>query len=320
MHSRLFDLFGEPVPAYFTMLMVGFALATWVGARWAKRSGFDHNTIIDLGLYALIFGVGGARILHVIADGYFWDYVHLCTDPSLVGWRITHAECTAVAGVWDAAANVCRPAGRDCFAWAEFWNGGLAYYGGLVAAAAYGIYFLKKERFPLLKGVDMVGMVIPLGLFFGRLGCFLGGCCFGQPVHGDGILPVIFPGGSPASEAEWKLGLLTSPNIQSLPVHPTQLYESIGSLAIAAFCMLWVHPRKRFDGQVMLVFLALYAILRFVLEFMRADDRGALFGLSTSQLIGVCILALVAYLWGELKGRASAPNDATLPPAPKDAA
>ncbi|NOY91995.1 MAG: prolipoprotein diacylglyceryl transferase [Deltaproteobacteria bacterium] len=306
MHSRLFDLFGEPVPAYFTMLMLGFALATLVGSRWAKRSGFDHNTVIDLGLYALIFGVGGARILHVIADGYFWDYVHLCTDPSKVGWQITHAECSAVEGLWDAAANVCRPAARDCFAWAEFWNGGLAYYGGLVAATIFGVYFLKKERFPLLKGADMVGMVVPLGLFFGRLGCFLGGCCFGQPVH-EGVLSVVFPGGSPASEAEWKLGLLSSPNLASLPVYPTQLYESLGSLAIAAFCMLWVHPRKRFDGQVMLVFLALYAILRFVLEFYRADDRGGLFGMSTSQLIGVGILGVVAYLWGELKKRATPP-------------
>ncbi len=304
MHSRLFDLFGEPVPAYFTMLMLGFSLATLVGSRWAKRSGFDHNTIIDLGLYSLIFGVGGARILHVIADGYFWDYVHLCTDPSKVGWQITQGECTSVEGLWDAAASVCRPAARDCFAWAEFWNGGLAYYGGLVAAVIFGIYFLKKEHFPLLKGVDMVGMVVPLGLFFGRLGCFLGGCCFGQPVHEHGVLSVIFPGGSPASEAEWKLGLLGSPNLPSLPIYPTQLYESLGSLAIAAFCMLWVHPRKRFDGQVMLVFLALYAILRFVLEFYRADDRGGLFGLSTSQLIGVAILGVVAYLWGELKKRA----------------
>ena len=73
-------------------------------------------------------------------------------------------------------------------------------------------------------------------------------------------------------------------------MHPTQIYESAASLAIAAFCLLWVHGRKRYDGQVFAAFLALYAIARFLLEFLRRDDRGGLLGLSTSQLIGVALL------------------------------
>ena len=82
MRSTLFTIFGEPVPAYFTLLMIGFAFATYLCQRGARRMGFDHDTMIDLGLFALIWGVIGGRGLHVIADGYFWDYVHLCTDPS----------------------------------------------------------------------------------------------------------------------------------------------------------------------------------------------------------------------------------------------
>src|SRR5262249_20312836 len=141
MHPTLIELFGEPLSTYFSLLVLGFGLATWLGARWAKRSGLSHDTVIDLGLYSLIAGVAGARLLHVFADGYFWDYVHLCTDPSKVVWRITEGQCRQAEAVWDAASRVCKPAGRDCFAWLAFWNGGLTYYGGLIAATAYAVRF-----------------------------------------------------------------------------------------------------------------------------------------------------------------------------------
>ena len=171
----------------------------------------------------------------------------------------------------------------------------------LIAASVYGLYFLRKERFPVLKGVDLAGMTVPIGLFFGRMGCFLGGCCFGSQCDEDFWGAVRFPGWSAASESQWKAGLLDWPSVPSLAIYPTQLYEAIGCLAIAAFCGLVVRPRKRFDGQVMLVFLALYAVLRFILEYYRADDRGAVFGLSTSQWVGVGILVVVGVFWQRLR-------------------
>jgi len=311
MLPRLAEVFGQPIPAYFTMLVIGFSLATWLGARWAKRSRLDHDAIIDLGLFALIAGVAGARILHVVADGYFWDYVHLCTDPSLVDWHVTRTECQEIEGVWDAAEGVCKPAEADCFAWAAFWRGGLTYYGGLAAATAFGLWFLRRERFPMLKAADMAGMVIPLGLFWGRLGCFLGGCCFGTRT--DGMLGVRFREWSPASRSAHQEGVLEAPWMESLPVHPAQLYEASGCLAIAAAMMLWLHPRKRFDGQVFLGFLGLYAVLRFFLEIVRADDRGGLLGLSTSQLIGILVVLVCALVWIRLRGRA--PQTPPSPPA-----
>ena len=291
-------IFGQPLPAYFTMLAIGFALATFLSARAAKRMELSHDTMIDLGLFSLIMGVLGGRLLHVIADGYFWDYVHMCTDPSLVEWKITRAECLGpnVEGIWNSAKQVCQPKEGDCFAWAKFWNGGLAYYGGLIAASIFGVRFLDKEKFPRWKGIDLAGMVIPLGLFWGRMGCFLGGCCFGQVLPESHWAAVRFPAWSPASRKQWELHQLDHPSLESLPVHPTQLYEAIGCLAIAAFCMLWLRPRKRFDGQLLLAFLGLYAALRFVIEFFRADDRGALLGLTTSQLIGVAVVVVVGVL------------------------
>jgi phosphatidylglycerol:prolipoprotein diacylglycerol transferase len=296
-------LFGESVPAYFVMLMIGFAVATLVAARAAKRAGLDPDVIIDLSLLSLITGTLGGRLLHVFADGFFWDYVHLCTNPDAVIWHSVSSrlECTQLGGRWDLAASLCHAVDRDCFAWAEFWNGGLAYYGGLIAATFSGIAFLRREHFPVGKGVDLVGAVLPLGIFFGRLGCFLGGCCFG--VQTQGRLGVAFPGDSPASYEQFEHGLLSSKELPSLPVHPTQLYEAIGCLAIAAWLLGYALPRKRFDGQVLLQFLGAYAVLRFGIEYLRADDRGAWLGLSTSQLIGVVIFALVAFARARLAAR-----------------
>lgn len=299
MQGRLFTLFegtglAVPVPSYFLLLVAGFIFATALGALWAKRIGQDPDVIINLGLAMLLAGVAGGRLLHVIADGYFWDYVHLCTDPSKVAWRITQTECGGLeASAWDAAAGVCRPTKSNCWAWAEFYRGGLTYYGGFLGAALVARWLLKSDRFKFWRAADMAGLVVPVGLTFGRLGCLLAGCCFG--VQTSGPLGLVFPSHSPASEQQWKAGLLESPFAPSLAVHPTQIYESVGSLILAAVLLLWLHGRKRYDGQVFLGFVAGYAVLRFLLEFMRDDDRGGLLGLSTSQLIGVVLVG--AAVW-----------------------
>ena len=99
----------------------------------------------------------------------------------------------------------------------------------------------------------------------------------------------------------------------SHPVHPTQIYESALSLAIAAFCLLVVHGRKRYDGQVFATFLGLYAIGRFALEYLRADDRGGLLSLSTSQLIGLALLACAIAIHVK-RGRSIAASPAATAP------
>src|SRR6185436_18749046 len=186
----------------------------------------------------------------------------------------------------------CHPAQRDCLYWAKFWAGGFTYYGGFIGAVLASWYLLKRDRFPYWRAADMAGFVVPVGLAFGRMGCLLAGCCFG--IRTDSGLGLVFPGNSPASESQFKAHELTSMHLPSFAVHPTQLYESAASLAIAAACLLYVHPRKRYDGQVFLAFVALYAAARFVLEFWRSDDRGGFFGLSTSQLIGIALIGAVA--------------------------
>lgn len=296
MHPDLFRIFGIAFPSYFVLLVSGFLFATAAGALWARRIGENADVVVDLGLAMLLAGVAGSRILHVVADGYFWDYVHLCTDPARVDWPIDKGECLSSAydGVWDAARSVCHPKSADCFAWAKFWAGGLTYYGGLVGASIAAWFLLERDKFPFWKAADMAGFAIPIGLAFGRMGCLMAGCCFGATC--DLPWAISFPWKSAASEAQFKAHLLPSAKMWSLPVHPTQIYESAASLAIAAACLLWVHPRKRYDGQVFAAFLALYAVARFVLEFWRRDDRGGLLGLSTSQLLGVAMLGAAALI------------------------
>jgi phosphatidylglycerol:prolipoprotein diacylglycerol transferase len=252
--------------------------------------------IVDLGLAMLLAGVAGARILHVFADGHFWEYVHLCTDPSQVDWPLDRAECVSAAydGVWDSARALCHPKTSDCFAWAKFWAGGLTYYGGLIGATAAAFFLLRRDRFPFWKAADMAGFAMPMGLAFGRMGCLLAGCCFGAVTD----LPwgLSFPPRSPASDAQAKEHLLHTARMWSQPVHPTQVYESAASLLIAFVCLYVVLPRKRYDGQVFAASLVLYAVARFAVEFLRRDDRGGAVGLSTSQLIGVGLIVVAAVI------------------------
>jgi phosphatidylglycerol---prolipoprotein diacylglyceryl transferase len=311
-HPDLFQLFGISFPSYFVLLLSGFLFATAAGALWARRIGESADVVVDLGLAMLLAGVVGARLLHVVADGYFMDYVHLCTDPSKVDWPVDRVDCLSAAydGAWDAARSVCHPRAPDCFAWAKFWAGGLTYYGGLIAASGAAWFLLKRDRFPFWKAADMAGFAIPLGLGFGRMGCLLAGCCFGTTC--DLPWAVAFPWRSAASEEQFRDHLLASPKMWSLPVHPTQLYESAASLAIAAVCLLWVHGRKRYDGQVFAAFLALYAVARFFLEMLRRDDRGGLLGLSTSQLLGVAMLGAAAAIHAA-RGRRGPPLEGVRP-------
>src|SRR3984957_3646487 len=150
MRPELFQVADVSFPSYFVLLLSGFLFATAVGALWARRVGENPDVVVDLGIAMLLSGVAGGRILHVLADGYFWDYVHLCTDPSRVDWKLTKVDCLSASygGLWDAAKDVCHPKETDCFAWAKFWAGGLTYYGGFIGASIGAYYLLKRDRFP----------------------------------------------------------------------------------------------------------------------------------------------------------------------------
>jgi phosphatidylglycerol:prolipoprotein diacylglycerol transferase len=309
-------------PAYFTLLTIGFAFATLLTWRDAKQLKIDPDRIIDLNLYMVIFGVLGARVLHVIADGHFMDYVNMCIAPETI-----HAEgnvpasCTTDAQCGDyflcnTAAGHCHPP-RDCLIAFKIWRGGLAYYGGFLGAVAFGLYYIRKHRLPMWRVTDLAAYAIPMGLFWGRMGCFLNGCCFGKVTHS--AWGVVFPKGGAAWRMHRDQGLLPHPTAAALPVHPTQLYSALANLAIFALLYFGLRPRKRFDGQVFWWFGILYAISRAVTEIWRDDERGVVLGfISTSQIISVPWLALSFYMLHRLK-RASLPQPAAAEPAPEQA-
>ena len=164
----------------------------------------------------------------------------------------------------------------------DFLRSGGVFYGGLIGAVLVGYLLMRRYRLPWWKTADACAPGIAIGNFFGRQGCFAAGCCWGKPTD--------LPWGVKFSELGHEItGVPTDAYL-----HPTQLYESFAMLLVFGF-LLWLHKRKRFDGQVVLTYALLYAVIRFAIEFVRDDPRGdilgltTLTGLSTSQLISIVV-------------------------------
>jgi phosphatidylglycerol---prolipoprotein diacylglyceryl transferase len=182
----------------------------------------------------------------------------------------------------------------------DFLRSGGVFYGGFLAAVATAFLLVRRYRLPWWKTADAFAPAIALGQSIGRQGCFAAGCCWGGPTT--------MPWGVRFSERGHEVTGVPA----HVDLHPTQLYESFGALAIFLL-LLWLHRRKQFDGQIVLLYGALYALLRFTVEFFRDDPRGdllgltSLTGLSTSQLISLLVgAASVALL---VLRRRRAPRD-----------
>ena len=164
----------------------------------------------------------------------------------------------------------------------DFLRSGGVFYGGLLGAMAVGYFLMKRYKLPWWKTADACAPGVAIANFFGRQGCFAAGCCWGEPTT--------LPWGVKFTEQGHQItGVPTDSYL-----HPTQLYESFAMLLVFLF-LLWLHKRKRFDGQVILAYALLYSVIRFAIEFVRDDPRGDVFGLtsltglSTSQLISLVI-------------------------------
>jgi phosphatidylglycerol:prolipoprotein diacylglycerol transferase len=177
----------------------------------------------------------------------------------------------------------------DVFRW---WDGGIVAYGGFLGGFAGTLVFCRIHRISALDWADCAAPALCIGLMITRIGCFLGGCDFGRPWNGPWA--VQFPAGSPAFEQQTLQGLLPFGATQSLPVHPTQLYESLAGLVLLVFVMA-VRRRRTFSGQPFVAFVMGYAVLRYLIEIVRADtNRGAIGALSTSQIIAIATFVLAA--------------------------
>ena len=167
-------------------------------------------------------------------------------------------------------------------------SGGV-FYGGLITATLVAFWYIRRHNLPFWTTCDMFAPGIALGHVIGRVGCLMAGCCYGKP-----------------SSAPWAI-TFTDPfaaaNVGTplnVPLHPTQLYEAGAELLILILLLVTERKGRPFPGRTFWGYMFLYAVSRFIIEFYRADERGLIMGLSTSQFISVVLaplsLAMLVFL------------------------
>jgi phosphatidylglycerol---prolipoprotein diacylglyceryl transferase len=166
-------------------------------------------------------------------------------------------------------------------------SGGV-FYGGLIAAVAVCIYQLRKHKLPLWISADLFAPGIALGYMVGRLGCLLAGCCYGRPT--EVAWAITFTDPAAAMNVGTPLGVA---------LHPTQLYEAFAGLLILVTLLVTEHRGRQFAGRTFWLFVLMYSVLRFGIEFFRGDERGVVLAvLSTSQFISLVLFPLsLGMLW-----------------------
>jgi phosphatidylglycerol---prolipoprotein diacylglyceryl transferase len=271
-------LFTYPyVASYSTMMLLGFVAGWWLARRRAPLFGIAPKHLDNLGLLLPVAGLFGARFFA----------------------RLFYAKVSFVEAL-------------------RFWEGdGLVFYGGFLFCIGTILVYGVIRRLNLVKLCDCLAPSAALGLAFGRVGCFLGGCCWGdlcvdsatlakvepitiQQIHTvptisqpGWVAAVRFPPKSEPFKQQVKLGLIREDAAGSLPVHPVQLYEAVLAGVLAGM----LHRKFKGDqiaGSAALSLLMGYAVIRFLTEYLRADNKQYAFGLTISQVISVEILLVCA--------------------------
>jgi phosphatidylglycerol:prolipoprotein diacylglycerol transferase len=295
---------GVPLHTYGLMIAVGFASAVAVAARLARREwpGAEgekkREQILDMSMWALVGGIGGAKLLFILVN-----------LPDYVGH---FSEFFGSPGKLLGALG-----------------GGFVFYGGLLGAMGTSYWFARKHDIQWLRLADLCIPTVSLGQCFGRLGCFSAGCCWGEVAGKSVHWAARFPGAglakdvfghlshtaslvfaSQVTDDRWvmvstgqvfhhpvegavRIADWVAQHGTTLPVHPTQLYESVGQLGMFLL-LLWMRRYRRFHGQILALWLMGYAVLRSTVELFRGDlERGTLHGLLEQSLGWVSLAARV---------------------------
>jgi phosphatidylglycerol:prolipoprotein diacylglycerol transferase len=256
-HPIAFSVFGFPVYWYGIFAAIGFVSAFSTAARRAPREGLSGDAIMNLAPWIIGGAIIGARLLYVLT---FWKE---------------------------------QFAGQPIYYIVTVGRHGFVFYGGLIGACLGTIIYCWRGKYPLWKVADIMAPSVALGHGFGRIGCFMTGCCFGRPT--DLPWAVHFP---PGGEAPVGVGL-----------HPTQIYEALLNFTFS-FVLLALYRRKKFDGQIFAIYLLGYAILRAFVEMFRGDYDTHYFGVLTpGQMAGVIIfsIGIALWIWLARKGAALRP-------------
>ncbi|MCX8107832.1 MAG: prolipoprotein diacylglyceryl transferase [Verrucomicrobiae bacterium] len=242
------DFGSIKVTWYGIAVVCGFVAGLWTASRRAQNAKLDPEAVADLGLWLMIGGIAGARFWYVAAN-----------------WK----EEFAGRPLWEVLA---------------IFRGGLVFYGGLVGAALATILYARARALPLWKLADVLAPSIPLGHFFGRIGCFINGCCYGS-----------------ACSLPWAVRYRDIPyDNPGQPLHPVQLYEAFLNIVLYVY-LARHHATKKFDGEVFAHYLAAYGIVRFGVEFFRGDyaARYIIGWLTPGQIASVifCLAGLMIWVW-----------------------
>lgn len=230
MFPTIFSFGPFHIHSYGVMVAVGVMFGITLMNRLAGKINISSDTIIDVSTVVLITGFLSARLFYV---AQFW--------PVYVS----------------APLNILK-----------IWEGGLVVYGGLIGGLIGFATYVKLKKFSFLVMLDLFTPATALAQGFGRIGCFLNGCCFGTPSH----MPwaVKFP-------------------FLNTHVHPTQLYESLFCFVLAGF-LVWIWKKRLQAGIVSALYFMLYAAGRFVLEFFRGDNPKVLYGLTGYQYVSLFVI------------------------------
>jgi phosphatidylglycerol:prolipoprotein diacylglycerol transferase len=240
-----------PVHSYGFLISIGLLVGVLLAVRRGRSVGMDIAATLDLTFYSVVVGLLGARVLYVLMHAN--DYVRLCRG---VGLPRTFGEKFS-----------------DCTAALRFWQGGLVFLGGAVLAAVVMLIYGRRRGLALGDVADVLAPSVSIAHVFGRIGCFLVGCCYGKPwARGVHFVPDSVAYSELLAHRGLFIGAPFTPGL-----HPTQLYEAAGELLVFAF-LLWLWQRRKFPGMVALGYAFAYGILRFLVEIFRGDAvRGFLF-------------------------------------------
>jgi len=259
MKSILFNIWGYPVFSYPFFILLSYLVGGFIFINMARKDRRNWSETLDVLLIGTISSVLGAKLFHVLFEAK--------------GHILSNGEIAL--GIVDLLKD-------DPWHFARFLDPGYVFYGGLLISAGLVWIYLKKKSvyWPLAYG-DYAAFALTVGIFLGRIGCFLGGCCFGKSTL----------------HVPWAVMYPEKP-LQDLGfVHPTQLYDAFYGLW-ALWLLKHIYARRRFAGETFGWFCVSYSFWRFITEFYRGDiERGFIFSsLSTSQAISLA-LGIIFFLY-----------------------
>ena len=247
------SIFGFSIAYYGIVIVTGMMIAIWIAQREAKRTGQNPEQYLDLAMIGIAAGILGARIYYVI---FAWDYYK---DDLLSIFNIR--------------------------------QGGLAIYGGIIGACIAVVIYSrkKKQNFSLL--MDTASMSIVFGQIMGRWGNFFNREAFGDYTNNLFAmqLPVSAVRANEITQKMWD-HVVTVNGVEYIQVHPTFLYESLWNVGVLLF-LFWFRKRKKFNGEVFLMYLIGYGLGRVWIEGLRTDQLLLpVVGLPVSQLLSGCLV------------------------------